>query len=182
MMSATCTIVGFAAYSGTGKTTLVTQVIPELVNAGLKLSVIKHAHHGFVMDQPGKDSYEMRAAGAHQVLIASRNRVAWIKEDPRDGEPTLNELLNLQGDLIQDLIIVEGFKHEAFPKIEIYRSGRSKHLLARNDPHVIAVATDAPEQIDLDIELLDMNNPEQIAQFILQRRQAGELTFQIQSD
>lgn len=179
MTSATCTIIGFAAYSGTGKTTLVTQVIPELRHAGLKLSVIKHAHHGFVMDQPGKDSYELRTAGADQVLIASRNRVAWIKEDPRDDEPTLLELLNLQLDLIQDLVIVEGFKHEAFPKIEIYRSGRSKHLLARNDPHIIAVATDAPEEIDLDIKLLDLNKPKEIAQFILEQRQAGELTFQI---
>lgn len=182
MISAICTIVGFAAYSGTGKTTLVTQVIPELRNAGLKLSVIKHAHHGFVMDQPGKDSYELRAAGANQVLIASRNRVAWIKEDPRDNEPTLNELLKLQGDLVQDLIIVEGFKHEAFPKIEIFRRGRSKHLLARNDPHIIAVATDAPEEVDLDITLLDLNKPTEISQFILQRRQAGELTFQISRD
>ena len=169
-------IIGFAAYSGTGKTTLVSKVIPILRERGLRIGVIKHAHHSFVIDRPGKDSYELRKAGAQQVLIASKQRVAWVMEKEDDSEPVLREMLAQFSDQNLDLVIVEGFKHEPFTKIEVYRSSLKHALLATNDAHVIAVATDRPELIDLDVVALNLSDYEAISQFIIDRMQSGSLT------
>lgn len=175
-------VVGFAAYSGTGKTTLVSQVIPELRRQGLSIGVIKHAHHSFEIDTPGKDSHEFRKAGAQQVLIASRNRAAWIVERDPAEEPRLADLVGQLCGSGLDLIVVEGFKHEPFPKIEVHRADRSKALLATADPHVIAVATDSPERVQAEAQTLDLNEPAQVAEFILRRKRAGALRFPSPTD
>jgi molybdopterin-guanine dinucleotide biosynthesis protein MobB len=163
-------LIGFAAYSGTGKTTLLLQVVPLLVDAGLRVAVVKHAHHSFEPDQEGKDSYRLRKAGAGQMVVASRRCVAWIAEcrDERD-EPRLAEALaSLHTDAL-DLVLVEGFKHEAYPKIELYRAEVGKPLLYPDDPNVVAIATDgslAAERIG-ELPHLSINDPRQIADFVL---------------
>ena len=169
-------IIGFAAYSGTGKTTLVTNVIPLLKQQGLKIGVLKHAHHSFVIDTPGKDSYELRGSGAQQVMVASKQRIAWVMENQHEEEPLLFELLNYFTGQDLDLIIVEGFKHEPFSKIEVYRSGLKRPLLAKTDQNVIAVATDIPELAEHGIETLALDDPGAIADFIIDRMHKGLLS------
>ena len=169
-------IIGFAAYSGTGKTTLVTNVIPLLKQQGLKIGVLKHAHHSFVIDTPGKDSYELRESGAQQVMVASKQRIAWVMENQHEEEPLLFELLNYFTGQDLDLIIVEGFKHEPFSKIEVYRSGLKRPLLAKTDQNVIAVATDIPELAEHGIETLALDDPGAIADFIIDRMHNGLLS------
>ncbi|MDE0308455.1 MAG: molybdopterin-guanine dinucleotide biosynthesis protein B [Acidiferrobacterales bacterium] len=169
-------IIGFAAYSGTGKTTLVTRVIPILKDRGLKVGVVKHAHHNFVIDTPGKDSYELRESGAQQVMVVSRQRIAWVMENPLEAEPDLFELLqNFSGHEL-DLVIVEGFKHEPFTKIEVYRSGLRRPLLAKSDENVVAVATDMPDLAEQGVETLALDDPEAIADFIIDRMRSGLLS------
>ena len=175
-------IVGFAAFSGSGKTTLVSGVIPVLRDSGLRIGVIKHAHHNFKIDTPGKDSYELRNAGAEQVLIASRERLAWVRESVEEQEPTLEELLKIYAGQELDLIIVEGFKHEPFTKIEVHRSTIKRPLLARTDSHIIAVATDSPDTLDVNVEVLDLDNFTEIAQFILKRMRKKMLTLAFQEN
>ena len=170
-------IVGFAAFSGSGKTTLVSGVIPVLCERGLRVGVIKHAHHNFTIDTPGKDSYELRSAGAEQVLIASKQRTAWVRELTQDQEPELEELLEFYAGQNLDLIIVEGFKHGQFTKIEVHRSSIRRPLLASNDSHIIAIATDSPESIDVDVETLDLDNYSEIAEFITKSMARGALTL-----
>lgn len=170
-------IVGFAAFSGSGKTTLLSGVIPVLRNHGLRIGVIKHAHHNFTIDTPGKDSYELRNSGAEQVLIASRHRMAWVKEAVEEREPTLDSMLDFYAGQELDLIIVEGFKHEPISKIEVHRSSVRRPLLATNDTHIIAVATDSPDSIEVNVETLDLDNHTQIAEFILKRMQQNTLTL-----
>lgn len=161
-------ILGFAAYSGTGKTTLLTQLIPMLKAKGIRIGMIKHAHHKFDIDKPGKDSYELRKAGAEQMLIVSKNRWALMVETPdNDDDPRLDEMLAQLDQEKLDLILVEGFKHVSFPKIELHRPSTGKALLFPDDPDIIAVACDETDAIDTDLPLLDLNNPEQIAEFIL---------------
>ena len=162
-------MVGFCAWSGTGKTTLLTRLLPLMVTQGLKVAVVKHAHHTFDIDHPGKDSYELREAGASQMLIASHKRMALITEfDEGRGEPSLADALsglNLQN---LDLILVEGFKHENFQKIELHRPQLNKSLFFPDDSNIIAIASDAPisENSNL-LPKLNLNNPEQIVQFII---------------
>jgi len=170
-------VVGFAAYSGTGKTTLLSNVIPVLRSRGLRVAVIKHAHHSFVIDTPGKDSYEFRSAGAEQVLIASRQLVAWLMERSNSKEPELTEALGYIDSAEIDLIIVEGFKKEPFTKIEVYRSTVRYSPLANDDAHVVGVATDNPEIIDADVPVLDLNDYESIADFIMEKMERGMLTM-----
>jgi molybdopterin-guanine dinucleotide biosynthesis adapter protein len=162
-------LVGLAAGSGTGKTTLLVKVIPLLKARGLRVALIKRAHHTFDTDKPGKDSYELRKAGASQVLVGSDRRWALVMENDAPKEPTLNELLEkLQVDAL-DLAIVEGFKMAPIPKIEIHRPSLGRPLLANFDPYIIAVATDESDTVRIGIPVLDLNRPEDIAEFICQR-------------
>lgn len=160
-------VLGFAAYSGTGKTTLLVKLLPLMRLQGLRVAVIKQTHHDFEIDTPGKDSYELRKAGANQMLLASGHRTALITESDNGstGEPQLAELIN-QLDLENiDLVMVEGFKHEPFDKIELHRSVVSEELIFTEDASVIAVATD--ENIDTGgLPLLNINAVEEVAGFI----------------
>lgn len=167
-MSASNTpLLGFCAYgSGAGKTTLLTRLIPLLAARGLRISVIKHAHHTFDIDHPGKDSFRLREAGAVQMLLGSRRRWALMTElrDEARIEPSLAELrMHLDGSLA-DLILVEGFKHEAIPKIEIHRPAMNTPLLAEQDDNIIAVASDGAVATGLPV--LDLNDAAAIADFI----------------
>ncbi|MCU7857801.1 MAG: molybdopterin-guanine dinucleotide biosynthesis protein B, partial [Candidatus Thiodiazotropha sp. (ex Lucinoma borealis)] len=142
MTSSTIPVLGFAAYSGTGKTTLLKQLIPHLRDAGLRLGVIKHAHHQVDVDTPGKDSYELRKAGAGRVLLASSRHWALMVDEVEEREPMLAQLLErLDCDTV-DLVLVEGFRHLSFPKIELHRSSLGKPLIFPEDSSVIAIASD----------------------------------------
>jgi molybdopterin-guanine dinucleotide biosynthesis adapter protein len=161
-------LIGFSAYSGTGKTTLLKQLLPILRKQGLRVAVVKHAHHQFDIDYPGKDSHELRMAGANQMLIASSRRMALVSEfDREQAEPSLNELLlALDPDTI-DLILVEGFKREAIAKIELHRPALGKPLLCSSDAWIIAIASDAPvADAPETLPRLNLNDPHEIAAFI----------------
>ncbi len=161
-------LIGLCAYSGTGKTTLMRQLIPLLKKHRLHIAVIKHAHHNFDIDHPGKDSYEFRRAGAEQVAVASNKRIAWIKEyRDQNNEPVLADALTILDSNLLDLVIVEGFKREAFPKIELHRSCLGKPLLYKNDKNIIALASDTALTETDTPPLLDLNKADEIAQFIL---------------
>src|SRR3984885_3115071 len=134
-------VIGFAGWSGAGKTTLIVKLIPELNRRGLSVSTIKHAHHNFDLDQPGKDSYEHRAAGAEEVLVASANRVALMRELRGAPEPSLGELFRLLKTV--DLVLVEGFKRDPLPKIEVYRTTNRKPPLYPEDRNIVALISDA---------------------------------------
>lgn len=169
MLQTQIPIIGFAAFSGAGKTTLLTQLIPILKERRLRIGLIKHSHHNFDIDRPGKDSYRLREAGAQTILLASIHRRAIITEFDPPQEPKLaDQLLSIDQSSL-DIILVEGFKSEKFPKIEIHRPSLSKPLLYPNDPDIIGVASD--ELLDLPDHLLafDLNNPNQIADFIAWR-------------
>ena len=162
-------VIGFAAFSGTGKTTLLTKVLPILRARGLRVGMLKHAHHAMDIDHPGKDSYELRKAGAEQMLVVSRSQVAWIHE-LRDGraEPDLQEALNLLDPDTLDLVLVEGFKRESFAKIELHREGLHKPLLYPDDQNIIAFASEQPPE-NLPIPWIDLNVAEDMAIFIHQK-------------
>ena len=160
---------GFAAFSGTGKTTLLLKLLPELKSRGLEVGVVKHAHHNFEIDYPGKDSYEIRKSGAAQTLITSRHRWALMVERELDGDPALDHVLLELEQSALDLILVEGFKHESFPKIELHRPCLRAPLLFPDDPSIVAVAVDAPLGQDIALPLLDLNRPDRIADFIVAR-------------
>lgn len=162
-------ILGFVAPSGTGKTSLLKKLISLLKAKGVRLAVIKHSHHDFEIDKPGKDSYELRMSGADQMLIASKHRWALVTETTtNDKEVDLNTLLTNLDQEHLDLILVEGFKFEHFPKIEIFRANHNKTPLTATDTDIIAVATDTLCEIDGKIPQLDLNNAEQILQFVIQ--------------
>jgi len=137
-------VIGFAGWSGAGKTTLIVRLIPELNRRGFRVSTVKHAHHNFDLDQPGKDSYEHRAAGAEEVLVASANRVALMRELRGAPEPSLPELLRLLKPV--DLVLIEGFKRDPMPKIEIFRIANGKPQLHPNDPRIVALISDLAER------------------------------------
>jgi molybdenum cofactor guanylyltransferase/molybdopterin-guanine dinucleotide biosynthesis protein MobB len=159
-------LIGFAAFSGTGKTTLLRQLIPELNSRGINLAVIKHAHHNFDIDIPGKDSYEIRKSGAQQVLVSSSKLMALMETQPHDlAEPRLTDLLPRLNMNTIDLVIVEGFKHEIMPKIELHRPSLQKPLLYSSDTNIIAIATDKPLRVK-QIQELDLNKIDKIADFI----------------
>ena len=146
-------VIGFAGWSGAGKTTLLRRLIPHLVGQGLRVSTIKHAHHAFDVDQPGRDSYEHRQAGATEVLVASAVRFALMHEHRGDAEPTLADLLARLGPA--DLVLVEGFKRGTHPKIEVHRAANDKPLLCMDDPAIAAVASDVPVQAPVPVVHLD---------------------------
>ena len=157
-------IFGLAGWSGSGKTTLVVRLIPELVRRGITVSTLKHAHHNFDVDKPGKDSYEHRTAGAHEVLISSANRFALMHELRGAAEPTVEALVARLAPV--DLVLIEGYKAHAHDKLEIYRASLGKPLLAMEDRHVVAVASDTPVP-GLKVPLLDLGNVAAIADFIV---------------
>lgn len=160
-------VLGFAAYSGSGKTTLLRKLIPRLTARGLRIGVIKHTHHQFDIDHPGKDSYELRHAGAARIAVGSSRRWALIVERPAPREPTLAEMVALMANGDLDLVLVEGFRHERFAKIEVHRPAHGRRLLAREDASIIAIATDHPELDTHGLPHLDLNDIAAIETFVL---------------
>lgn len=153
-------LIGFAGWSGAGKTTLLARLIPALLARGLSVSTIKHAHHNFDIDVPGKDSHTHRTAGATEVLISSANRWALMHELRGAPEPELPELVAQLARV--DIVLVEGFKRDHHPKIEIYRAEVGKPLLHPEDPFIVAIAADAPLPA-VDLPVIDLNDVEAIA-------------------
>jgi molybdopterin-guanine dinucleotide biosynthesis protein B len=154
---------GFAGWSGSGKTTLIEQLIPRLVARGLKVSLVKHAHHSFDIDRPGKDSWRHRQAGCSEVMIGSGVRWALMHELRGAPEPSLAELVSRMSPC--DLLLVEGFKRYDMPKLEVYRAANDKPLLHPGDTQIVAIAADAP--LDTRLPQLDLNDPDAIAAFVL---------------
>ena len=159
-------IFGVAGWSGSGKTTLLKRLIPEIVARGVTVSTVKHAHHEFDIDVPGKDSYEHRAAGAAEVMVSSLRRWAVVHELRGDDELTLPEILKHMTPV--DLVLIEGFKREPHDKLEVYRASLGKPPLYPDDPHVVAVASDAPVP-GLRLPRLDLDDIAGIADFVLER-------------
>jgi molybdopterin-guanine dinucleotide biosynthesis protein MobB len=159
-------VLGFAAFSGTGKTTLLEKLIPQLTGQGIRIGMVKHAHHEFDIDKSGKDSYRLRKAGAQQVLIASSQRQALMTENVTPQEPRLDELLTRLDLGNIDLVLVEGFKHVPFPKIELHRKALGKTLQYPEDPDIIAVASDHLDDCG-GLPALDINDTAAIASFIV---------------
>jgi molybdopterin-guanine dinucleotide biosynthesis adapter protein len=155
--------IAIAGYSGSGKTTLIEKVIPCLVMEGYRVSLIKHAHHEFDIDQPGKDSWRHRHAGATEVMVSSSNRWALMHELRGNAEPSLEEQLKRFSPC--DLVIVEGWKHHTMPKIEIHRKLSGKPLLFPEDANVVAVATD--EHLATELPQFDLEDADGVAQFII---------------
>jgi molybdopterin-guanine dinucleotide biosynthesis adapter protein len=164
--------IGFAGYSGSGKTSLIEQVIPVLTQRGLKVSVLKHAHHSFDIDQPGKDSFRHREAGASEVMLVSAKRWVMMHEARGQAEPTMEDMLARFEDC--DLVLVEGYKFGALPKIEVFRGQfsieKNTEPMFKKDHQIVAVATDASERLrrETELPLLDLNHPEDVASFIMQ--------------
>lgn len=160
-------IFGITGWSGSGKTALVVRLIPALVARGLTVSTVKHAHKGFDIDHPGKDSHRHREAGATEVLVSSPRRWALMHE-LRDGEPelTLESLIARVSPV--DLLLIEGFKREPHDKIEVWREAVGKPLIAAEDPTVVAVASDGPVP-DCPVPVLDLNDAEAVAAFVVER-------------
>lgn len=163
-------VVGFTGFSGSGKTTLVEQLVAYLRLAGLKVSVIKHAHHNFDIDHPGKDSWRHRKAGAHEVLVASNHLLALQRESVQPVERTVETLLPMLESV--DWVLVEGFKHAAIPKIEVWRYEAGRPVCYPDDPYVVAIATDDPAKLPRPTEavLLDLNQPVTVAQWLLDQQ------------
>lgn len=161
-------VVGFAGWSGSGKTTLVEGVIESLVIAGQRVAVVKHAHHDFDIDLPGKDSWRHRKAGAGEVVVASNRRVARIREYPTETRPNVHHLLAELG--VCDWALVEGFKHADLPKIEVWRAANGKPVQYPDDPRIVAIATDSPQELakPAPLPVLDLNVPDAVAEFLLQ--------------
>lgn len=156
-------VIGIAGWSGSGKTTLLTRVIPCLTARGLKVSTMKHAHHDFDIDQPGKDSHTHRAAGANEVLISSANRFALMHELRGEAEWTLRDLLAKLSPV--DLVLIEGFKRETHPKLEVYRAVVGKPPLHPDDPNIVAVATDG--DLKARVPVVSLNDTEAVADILV---------------
>ena len=162
-------LLGFAAYSGTGKTTVIEALLPLLTDAGLKVGVLKHAHHDFDVDKPGKDSYRLRKAGANQMLISSRNRNVMMTETP-EAEADFDYLLTRFDTSTLDLILVEGCKNIALPKIELHRDEVGKPWLYPNDNNIIAIAADS--KVESDLPQMAISDLEAIRDFIIEYTQS----------
>jgi molybdopterin-guanine dinucleotide biosynthesis protein B len=157
-------IIGVAGFSGSGKTTLIEKVIPVLVEEGLRVSLIKHAHHEFDVDQPGKDSYRHRHAGAAEVLVSSSKRWALMHELRGAAEPSLEDQLKQLSPC--DLVIVEGYKSAPIPKVEVHRRAGHTPLLYLEDSHIVAIATDEP--LETRLLQLALDDARAVARFIIQ--------------
>jgi molybdopterin-guanine dinucleotide biosynthesis protein B len=157
-------IIGLAGWSGSGKTTLLAKVIPRIVARGLAVSSLKHAHHGFDVDQPGKDSHTHRMVGATEVLVGSAKRWALVHELRGEAEPGLAVLLAKLSSV--DLVLVEGYKREPHPKLELYRAAVGKPLLHPDDPAIVAVASDAPLP-QARVPVVDLDDVERIADILI---------------
>lgn len=162
-------LLGFAAYSGTGKTTLLLKLIPELKKRGMRIAVIKHAHHNFEMDTPGKDSYELRKAGAVPMLICSSMRTVITIENELEADPTLQDILmHIPANTI-DMVLVEGFKKWPFDKIELHRETTGKPLMYPHDDNIIAIAHDNEQPLQqTDLTQLNINDIGSITEFVVQ--------------
>ena len=159
-------VIGIAGWSGAGKTTLLTRVIPCLAARGLRVSTVKHAHHAFDVDQPGKDSHTHRMAGATEVLVASSRRFALVHELRGEAEPPLAALLGKLAPV--DLVLIEGYKREPHPKLEVHRAAVGMPLLAPNDPAIVAIASDVALPSAL-VPVLDLNDVEGIVEILISR-------------
>ena len=157
-------IIGLAGWSGSGKTTLITKLIPRLTARGLRVSTLKHAHHGFDLDQPGKDSFMHRVAGATEVLVSSARRFAVLHELRDEPEWNLPALVQKMSPV--DLILVEGFKRDPFPKVEIHRAANGKPLLHPDDSHIVAIAADVALP-QAKVPVIDLDDIGAIADFVL---------------
>ncbi len=157
-------VIGLAGWSGAGKTTLIVRLVPELVRRGLRVSTMKHAHHGFDVDQPGKDSYRHREAGATEVLVASERRWALMHENRDDPEPSAAQLMRRMTPV--DLLIVEGFKREGQDKLEIHRRDTGKPLLYPGDPKIVAVLSDEPLP-GCPLPVIDIDDVAAVADFVV---------------
>jgi molybdopterin-guanine dinucleotide biosynthesis adapter protein len=161
-------VAGFAGYSGAGKTHLVEQLIPALKLRGLRVSVVKHAHHAFDIDHPGKDTYRHREAGAFEVVVASERRLALMREFEQPARLTVHHLLAELWDGV-DWVLVEGFKDSNVLKVEVWRPAAGKPARYPEDPYVVAIATDAPAELPEPTlrPVLDLNDPDAIAQWLV---------------
>jgi molybdopterin-guanine dinucleotide biosynthesis protein B len=164
-------IFGIAGWSGSGKTTLLRRLIPLLVGRGITVSTVKHAHHNFDIDQPGKDSWHHRQGGATEVMVASERRWALMHENRGAPETPLSELVRHMTAV--DLLLVEGYKSEPHDKLEVHRPALGKPLLCPADPHVVALATDAPVP-GVSLPLLALDDAEGIARFIIAHCRLGD--------
>lgn len=172
-------VVGFAGYSGAGKTTLVERLIPALKRRGQRVSVVKHAHHNFDIDQPGKDSWRHREAGAFEVLVASNQRLVLMREFEQPAEITVHPLLAELDDGV-DWVVVEGFRDSDLPKIEVWRAASGKPVRYIGDNFIVAVATDSAMQLPAPTALpvLDLNDPQALADWLLVHAERFEYSFE----
>lgn len=159
-------VIGITGWSGSGKTSLIIRLIPELRARGLRVATLKHAHHSFDLDTAGKDSYRHRAAGASEVVVSSRKRWAIMHENSTDDEPTLDNLLARMSPA--DIILVEGFKSAAHAKIEVHRPSKGAEFICEENENIIAIASDEPIPFAM-LPVLDLNNTKAIANFIMGR-------------
>ena len=175
-------VVGFAGYSGSGKTTLVEKLIPVLKLRGLRVSVVKHAHHKFDIDHPGKDTFRHREAGAFEVVVASQNRLALMREFEQPAELTVHQLI---AELYEgvDWVLVEGFKHSDLTKIEVWRASSGKPTRYADDDYVVAIATDSPGQLPTATlrPVLDLNNADAVADFLVNNQNRFDYSFEDRS-
>jgi molybdopterin-guanine dinucleotide biosynthesis adapter protein len=158
-------VFGIAGFSGSGKTMLIEQLVARCAARGLEVAVLKHSHHGFDVDKPGKDTWRHREAGAHEVMVVSPARWALMHENREGREATLDELLARVSPC--DLVLVEGFKQAPIPKLEVYRPDNGKPPLFPDNPYVVGVATDHPGRLETPLPVLDLNDAEAIAAFVL---------------
>ena len=172
-------VVGFAGFSGSGKTTLVEGVIQALKKRGQRVSVVKHAHHSFDIDHAGKDTYRHRAAGAFEVVVASNKRLALVREFEHEGALNVHQLI---AELYEgvDWVLVEGFKHSDLLKIEVWRPSTDQRAMYEDDDFIVAIATDAPEQISQGTlrPVFDLNDPDTLAQWLID----NPMRFEYQSE
>ncbi|MBK5206567.1 MAG: molybdopterin-guanine dinucleotide biosynthesis protein B [Polaromonas sp.] len=172
-------VVGFAGYSGSGKTTLVEQLIPALKLRGLRVSVVKHAHHRFDIDHPGKDTYRHRETGAFEVVVASANRLALMREFEKPAELTVHQLI---AELYEgvDWVLVEGFKHSDLLKIEVWRASSGQPTRYMEDDFIVAIATDSPGQLPQATlrPVLDLNDADAVADYLVKNQERFDYSFE----